>query len=261
MTYTLLNADCFEALPTLAEKSVDLVLVDLPYGCTFCSWDIKLNLQRMWVELKRVCKRECVYVFFCTTRYGYELIESNKRWFSYDLVWPKSKYGGYLTAKKAPMRLHEMIYVFRRPEGKCTYNPQMRPGGRIYPARTLPDSTNGLYPRNTKCTYGNATGERYPNSVLQFNNPAKRHGHPTEKPLDLCTWLIKTYSNEGDCVLDFTMGSGTTVEAALCCARRCIGIEKDPAIFAVAEKRIRDMEETSTFTDFEDPSVSLFTSS
>ena len=106
------NNDCFEILPEIKDGSVDLVVVDLPYAQTACKWDCMIDLDRMWKELKRCCKRDCVYVFFCTTKFGYKLIQSNERWFRYDIVWEKSRKVGFLSANKMPLRKHEMVYIF-----------------------------------------------------------------------------------------------------------------------------------------------------
>jgi len=129
----LYNNDCFEILPEIKDGSVDLVVVDLPYAQTACKWDCLIDLDRMWKELKRCCKRDCVYVFFCTTKFGYKLIQSNERWFRYDLVWEKSRKVGFLSANKMPLRKHEMMYVFKEQQG--TYNPQKTEGKRYIDKR------------------------------------------------------------------------------------------------------------------------------
>lgn len=324
MTY-IVNADCFDEFKNIADKTIDLVVVDLPYGQTDCEWDVKINLNQMWSELKRICKYNAMYVFFTTTKFGYELINSNPRWFRYDLVWEKSRTVGYLSANKMPLRTHEMIYIFadvrdddldncrnlnlrayaekvknyiNRPrheidallgnqgvdhffrsqstqfglptkstydklietfhidqmDGFCNlddlkaeweggirdrncYNPQKTPG-KPYKVKGHKTHT-GVYGKQTSVPDYENPGDRHPTSVLKFNNPSKSL-HPTQKPTDLCEWLIKTYSNEGDVVLDFCMGSGSTIIACLNTNRKYIGIEKDSEIFKVAEKRINE---------------------
>lgn len=380
----LYNDDCFNILPEIKEKTVDMVLVDLPYGQTACKWDCVIDLEKMWIELKKCCKRDCVYVFFCTTKFGYQLIKSNEKWFRYDIVWEKSRKVGFLSANKMPLRKHEMVYVFKEKQG--TYNPQ-KTEGKPYKSMREKQEKNGVYgesklniidnkgdrhptsilqipeapeeqePRQhemiyvfsdtnsddldnsrnielrayfkavhefigkpkkdiiikigqgvdhcfrfnstqfglpTKKTYdalikeynidkmegfrtlddlkkewGEPTynpqktegkpyktkgkgevsiykkkrtstenkGDRHPTTIVKFNNP-KKSVHRTQKPIDLCEWLVKTYTNEGDLVMDFTMGSGTTGVACKNTNRRFIGIEKDEEIFELAYNRV-----------------------
>ena len=108
----MFNDDCFNIFPKIPDKSIDCVIVDLPYGQTSCKWDCLIDLDKMWIELKRICKKKCNYIFFCTTKFGYYLIKSNEKWFRYDLVWAKSKKVGFLSSNKQPLRRHELIYVF-----------------------------------------------------------------------------------------------------------------------------------------------------
>lgn len=392
MTISIFNSDCFDILPLIKENSIDLVIVDLPYSQTSLSWDIAIDLDKMWIELKRCCTKKCVYVFFCTTKFGYTIIKSNPKWFKYDLVWEKSKKVGFLSANRMPLRKHEMIYVFgdkdedktgmndnlqeyanklfksigktkkgikkdigdishfftgknvkqfripiedkynlmiqkykidkldyfipykkliiNKPEN--TYNPQKTLGHKPYkqkqgnqtdtygidkkekvttinkgdrhPTSILkyeepthemvyvmgdpkgthktynPQKTEGHTPYKTKNKSvgyyrekkAGATGfitdnkgTRHPTSilkyeeptVLQFNNPSKPV-HRTQKPVDLIEWLIKSYSNEGDTVLDFTAGSGSTGIACINTKRKFIGIEMDKDIFKIMKDRI-----------------------
>ena len=229
------NNDCFDVFPLLKNKSVDLVLVDLPYGQTACDWDIKINLVDMWNELKRISKDNCQFVFFTTTKYGVELINSNPKWFKYDLVWEKSTNCGFLNTIYMPLRKHEMMYIFNKVGGVKTYNPQKTPG-KPYKVKGQKTDTK-TYAQEKVIDHSNETGDRHPKSVLKFHQNGDKL-HPTQKPLELCEWLIKTYSNEGDLILDFCMGSGTTIEACINTNRNYIGIEKDEKIFEVAKKRI-----------------------
>jgi DNA modification methylase len=476
------NTDCFTYFEKEKDKTIDLVLVDLPYGQTACKWDSLIDLNKMWIELKRICKSDCIYIFFCTTKFGYKLIQSNERWFKYDLVWEKSRKVGFLSANKMPLRKHEMIYVFadsdkeskpldcnqnirdyakfvkqfinkpindiikdvnntqishfftngyqfelptektynkliekynlqdmpgfrdyqslkdeweKIPKTPLTYNPQKTNGKRYtckqgkqtdtygidqqkrvstdnkgdrhphsilqfeepthemvyvfadgsqdeerkpldfnqnirdyakcikqfinkpikdiikdvnntgishfftnghqfrmilendynkliekYKLQEMPEfrdyqslkdewkkipkipktpltynpqktegtsyKTNGMdltksYYRGGEKEYKsepiNNKGDRHPTTILKFNNP-KKSLHRTQKPTDLCEWLIKTYSNEGDNVLDFTMGSGTTGIACINTNRNFIGVELDKEIFKVARHRL-----------------------
>jgi len=477
--FELFNDDCFNILPKIKSKSVDLVLVDLPYGQTACKWDSVIDLKKMWVELKKCCKRKCIYVFFTTTKFGYKIIQSNEKWFRYDLVWEKSRKVGFLSANKMPLRKHELVYVFadnntndldneynlnlrnyfkqiknyigltlkqitnkigrkaehcfyitssqfglptentyndlikeykinemkgfreykslkdewfmpentynpqktkgkpfkvkgsklknncvygsgsvpthenktgdrhptsilhypETPEGKeprehemvylfCnkeennpldfnqpirdyaqqikkyinkpmkeiigvvnnsgithfftkgvqfrmilkkdynvlikeykinemkgfreykslknewfmpenTYNPQ-KTKGKPYKVKGSKLKNNCVYGNDNVPTHGNKTGDRHPTTIVKFNNP-KKSLHRTQKPVDLCEWLIKSYTNENDLVLDFTMGSGTTGVACKNTNRQFIGIEKDKKIFEIAFKRIQEV--------------------
>jgi site-specific DNA-methyltransferase (adenine-specific) len=230
----LYNDDCFNILPTLKEKSVDLVLVDLPYGQTNCDWDVQIDLEKMWNELKRCCTKNCVYVFFCTTKFGHKLIKSNEKWFRYDLVWEKSIAVGFLSANKMPLRIHEMIYVFKNVGG--IYNPQKVAGKPYTSSKNKPCE---IYGTQRNITINN-TGDRYPKSIIKIPNPNKKSLHFTQKPVEICEWLIKTYSNEGDTVLDFTMGSGSTGIGCLNTGRDFIGIEMNEEIFKIAGARIYD---------------------
>ena len=193
----------------------------------------------MWNSLKRICKDKCQFVFFTTTRFGYKLIESNPKWFRYDLVWEKFNAIGFLSANKMPLRSHEMIYIFSKspkPKGtKQTYNPQKTLGK---PWKSKEHKTKkDVYGQEDMPAKENTTGNRHPRSVIKFHQSGKKI-HPTQKPVDLCEWLIKTYSNEGDLVLDFCMGSGTTIEASINTNRKYIGIEKDEDIFEIANNRL-----------------------
>ena len=394
------NDDCFNVFPKIADKTIDLFVLDLPYGQTACKWDSCIDLKEMWIQIKRIMKPNAVILFYCTTKFGYKLIQSNEKWFRYDLIWKKSRKVGFLSANKMPLRQHENIYVFsdadddldnsRNKElrsyaeqvfkfiGKNrtqiaedvgnngihhfyskgvqfgipneknynklieiykidemegfidyktlkskwddemvnTYNPQKTKGkpfidkrggpqkqdivyGKIKHTKQInkgdrhPTSIieheniyvfsdnhityckNGKYgtynPQKTKGkpyktkeriedakiynsgktmirTATKDTTNRHPTSIypetiettiLEHNNPAKSL-HTTQKPTSLCEWLIKTYSNEGDVVMDFTMGSGTTGEACINTKRKFIGVEMDKEIFEIAENRLNN---------------------
>tara|TARA_R110000765_G_scaffold324114_1_gene415760 strand:- start:7 stop:744 length:738 start_codon:yes stop_codon:yes gene_type:complete len=239
------NDDCFNVFPKIADKTIDLFVLDLPYAnkdfgkCTACKWDNTIDLDKMWVEIKRIMKPNAVILFYCNTKFGFSLIKSNIKWFRYDLIWKKSKKVGFLSCNRAPLRQHENIYVFKDKGG--TYNPQKTEG---IPYKTTRKGKVGVY--NTKRTDTENKGDRHPTSIypdtiettiLEHNNPHKTL-HRTQKPLSLCEWLIKTYSNEGDVVMDFTMGSGTTGEACINTKRKFIGVEMDKEIFEIAENRL-----------------------
>lgn len=232
----LYNDDCFNILPKVAGGSVDLVLVDLPYGQTANKWDVVIDLDKMWKELKRVSKENAAFVFFTTTKFGYKLIQSNEKWFRYDMVWDKcGQITGFLMANKMPLRSHEMVYVFYKK--LPTYNPQKTPLER-------PDIRK--YNRTTEDNYGvrkeNYTAtrtHRHPKSILKFENGSRTSSvHPTQKPTNICEWLIKSYSNEGDTILDFTMGSGSTGVACKNTNRKFIGVELNEDYFNIAKERL-----------------------
>jgi site-specific DNA-methyltransferase (adenine-specific) len=236
------NDDCFNIFPKIADNSIDLFILDLPYAnkkfgnCTYYAWDTPIDLNKMWIEIKRMMKPDAIIAFFCNTRFGFALIESNPKWFRYDLVWEKSKAVGFLDANRNPLRAHEMIYIFKKKGG--TYNPQKTEGEPYKTNRAKDQCDNeGIYRKLKRTNKGNNKGERYPRSVLKFKSVSKGL-HPTQKPTELCEWLIKSFSNEGDTVMDFTMGSGSTGEACKNTNRHFIGVEKDNEIFKKAEKRL-----------------------
>ena len=235
----LYNGDCLEVMPTLETNSVDMVLVDLPYGQTACSWDSVIDLDKMWVELERVCKPNANIVFFCTTKFGYQLIKSKEKWFRSDIVWEKEKGVGFLSAKKAILRKHEMVYLFGKPSasGK-TYNPQKTTGHKEFSKRVYEYKNEHIYGITGGADIQN-DGTRYPTSIQKFDYDKKKF-HRTQKPVAMCEWLVKTYSNELDVVMDYTMGSGSTGVACKNTKRNFIGIEMNQEIFNIAKERIEN---------------------
>lgn len=234
-------------MPNLPENSVDMVLLDLPYGCISSAWDCKIDLAELWKNLDRVCKPQAQIVMFCTTRFGFELIASKREWFRYDMVWEKGTSVGFLNCNRQPLRKHEMIYVFSKETG--TYNPQKtlghKPAQRITPHGSKKPTAVDLYGGGCPHIPSKDTDEtRHPTSIIfcQRDNTNKRI-HPTMKPLELCRLLVRQYSNEGDVVLDCCMGSGTSVVAAKLEKRQYIGIEMSEAFYKVASYRI-DKSET-----------------
>jgi len=380
----LYNDNCFNVFPEIKDNHVDLFVLDLPYAnkkfgnCTACKWDTPIDLEKMWKEIKRIMKPNGVVIHFCNTKFGFTLIESNPKWFRYDLIWKKSRKVGFLSANKMPLRQHENIYIFSNEEddtdivrnkelreyskkvfdyintskkdiinklgqgldhffrysssqfslpieenynklieefnidkmenfkpyaemkdleeltiynpqktegkpyktngkGKCgiydskridnenkgdrhptsiiemepdheniyifkdkggTYNPQ-KTEGKPYKSRERIEG-EGVYIKDTyKRTATEDTSKRHPSSILEYKNPHKTI-HPTQKPVDLIEWLIKTYSNENDVVMDFCMGSGTTGVASKNLNRKFIGVEMNKEIYDSAYKRIKE---------------------
>tara|TARA_R110000796_G_scaffold91016_6_gene195123 strand:+ start:308 stop:1036 length:729 start_codon:yes stop_codon:yes gene_type:complete len=237
----LYNDNCFNVFPKIKDKSINLFLLDLPYGQTACKWDSVIDLDKMWVEIKRMMKPDGIIVFFCTAKFGNTIINSNPKWFKYDLIWKKSRKVGFLSANKMPLRQHENIYVFKDKVG--TYNPQKTEGKPYKCKQGKQTDLYGIEEKDQVITKNN--GDRHPTSiiehtVLEYNNPAKSL-HRTQKPVELCEWLIKTYTNEGDIVMDFTMGSGTTGIACRNINREFIGVEMDKEIFKIAEERLNTL--------------------
>ena len=222
-------------LPSLPEKSIDLVLTDLSYGVTACKWDSVILLDKLWDEYRRVAKDTTAFVFTATQPFTTQLIGSCMEWFRYELIWEKPQGTNPLNAKKMPLKSHENIVVFYKKQP--TYNPQMEKGVPYSGFVTKNGATIGDVYGNPKSIHAANLGTRYPKSVLRFKQD--RSGlHPTQKPIPLMEYLIRTFSNEGDTVLDNCMGSGTMGVAAMNTKRKFIGIELDSRYFAAAEKRL-----------------------
>lgn len=234
LTSDLRFGDCLDVLPTLEAGSLDMILADMPYGTTRAPWDSQIDLQRLWPELRRVCRG--AIVLFAQTPFDKVLGASNLPMLRYEWIWEKTNATGHLNAKRAPMKAHENVLVFyaRQP----TYNPQKTTGHVRKTAAKWGDGSS-LYGRQVLDGKVYDSTERYPRSVQTFASDKQRSKlHETQKPLGLCEYLVRTYSNPGDLVLDFCMGSGTTGAACQATERRFIGIESDPAYFAVAQDRL-----------------------
>lgn len=234
--YELHLGDCLEVMKTIPDGSVDMVLCDLPYGTTSCRWDSVIPFEPLWAEYRRVTKPNAAIVLTASQPFTTTLVSSNIKDFRYSLVWDKVGTTGFATAKVMPLRRHEDICVFYRK--KPAYNPQMEIRGS--PRKKGGAKTdNGCYGelRSTE-SYNNTY---YPTSVMVFSNASKRGlVHPTQKPVALMEYLIKTYTNEDQVVLDNTMGSGTTGVACMNTGRKFIGIEMDEGYFKIAQQRIEE---------------------
>lgn len=231
---TLYEGDCFDHMATLPDASVDMILADLPYGTTRCAWDSELPLEALWKEYRRVCRG--AVLLFAQTPFDKVLGASNLGALRYEWIWEKTHATGHLNAKKMPMKAHENVLVFydRQP----TYNPIKTTGHPRKTAVKRGDKTE-VYGRQTFDALPYDSTERYPRTVLTFASDKQRSKlHSTQKPVALCEYLIRTYSNPDDVVLDNVMGSGTTGVACLNTGRRFIGMESDPGHFAVAAARI-----------------------
>jgi site-specific DNA-methyltransferase (adenine-specific) len=233
---TFVNADCFDVFPFIEDKSIDAIICDLPYGTTVCKWDSVLPLDKLWNEYKRVLKPNGVILLTASQPFTTILIANDLKMFKYNLVWDKVAVTNPMLAKKQPMRCHEDILVFY--DKQPTYNPQMRVGVKWSRAGKKQHTTDTLG-QSTLFNNGSDESEmKYPKSIITFSNADKtKNKHPTQKPIDLMEWLIKTYTNEGDMVLDNTMGSGTTNLACIKLNRKSIGIEKEKQYYDVAVRR------------------------
>lgn len=234
MSVELHFGDCLQIMPEMREMSVDLVLADLPYGTTRCAWDSQIPLEPLWREYRRVCRG--AVLLFAQTPFDKVLGASNLRDLRYEWIWEKTNATGHLNAKKMPMKAHENVLVFYRRQP--TYNPQITTGHIRKTAAKWGDGSP-VYGRQVLDGKVYDSTERYPRSVQVFASDKQRSKlHPTQKPLALCEYLIRTYSNPGDTVLDNCMGSGTTGLACMNEGRSFIGIESDPVSFATAQSRL-----------------------
>ena len=229
--FDLRHGDCLEVMKSIPDKSVDAIITDPPYGTTACKWDAVIPFAPMWEQLKRIAKDRAAVVLFGSEPFSSALVMSNVKMFRYCWVWDKKQTGNPFLAKKQPLKLHENILVF----GGSTYLPQMRKGKM----RKKGGGSKSLIFGNTD---EKINDEYYPTSLLEIANCAERAGriHPTQKPVALLEYLVKTYTQEDETVLDFTMGSGTTGVACANTGRKFIGIELDGGYFEIAQKRIRE---------------------
>lgn len=251
----LLHGDCLELMKTLPDKSIDLFICDLPYGCLSnnrvakrvgelkdkndpnsnivvenrpCNWDIKIDLKQFWIQVERLCKDDHTPILhFCNTKFGNELINSNPSWFRYDLVWEKTNPVGFLSANKKPMSSHENIYVFSK-KGANYYRKDIEGDfPRIIGGTTKSNTYNTTLPNTTR----DNIGLRCVKSVFTFANKKGKGNHPTQKPLDLYTFLIERYSKEEDTILDPTFGSCNSGLASKQLNRKYIGIEMNEEFY------------------------------
>lgn len=228
----MIIGDCLEILPALPASSVDLVLADPPYGVTRNAWDCRIDLQRLWPELRRVTKPSAATVLCAAPPFDKMLAASNLAEYRYDWVWEKGNATGHLNAKRQPLRAHEYLLVFYR--DPPVYNPQKTTGHRpVNSFYTRHSGTN--YGAAAACRAGGGATDRYPRSVLRFASDKQRdHRHSTQKPLALMSYMIRTYSNPGATVLDFCAGSGTVGRACAAEGRNFVGIEIDAEAAAKA---------------------------
>jgi len=232
----LIQGNCLTEMQNIESGSIDAIITDPPYGTTACKWDSVVDFQLMWEQLNRIIKPNGAIVLFGSEPFSSALRMSNIKNYKYDWVWVKESGTGFLNAKKQPLRNNEQISIFYRKQ--CIYNPQMiGDEKRIIKRKNKPQPTEnyGFSMQPTESTYYG----RHPNNTLIFNRD-KGKQHPTQKPVALMEYLIKTYTNESETVLDFTMGSGSTGVAAKNLNRSFIGIEKEEKYFNIAKERVRN---------------------
>lgn len=223
-----------EVMKIFPDKNFDMILSDLPYGTTACEWDTIIPFEPLWGQYKRIIKDNGAIVLTASQPFTSMLVMSNLKMFKYEWIWEKTRGVGFLAAKKMPLRVSENILVFYSKQP--TYNPQ-KFKGKPYKAHPGGSKSNGIYGRDSAFFHkGNEEGNMFPRNVIKFK--IERGLHPTQKPVALFEYLIRTYTNEGDIVLDNCMGSGTTLVAAKRTGRRAIGIEINEKYCKIAKQRL-----------------------
>ena len=240
---TLFLADCFDIFPSIPDKSIDAIIADLPYGTTACKWDSVLPFDLLWTEYERIIKDDGCILLFASNPFASALVMSNPKLFRYEFIWDKVIPTGFTMANYRPMMQHEMVLVFSK--GKMTYTPK---GGylKFNPQKTKRDKPIKGYAVTSSFLHDvtfdrkeRIYDEKNPTSIITFKKDKKRE-HTSQKPLELLEYLVKSYTNEYDTVLDNTMGSGTTGLACLKTNRQFIGIEKEKQYYDVAVRRLSE---------------------
>ena len=232
----LIQGDCLEVMKVIPDKSIDAIICDLPYGTTACKWDSIIPFEPLWEQYKRIIKDNGAIVLTASQPFTSALVMSNPKWFKYEWIWNKKAGGNFLNANRTPLAIHESVLVFYKKFG--AYNPQMTigktrsKGGKKY-------KNNGVY-GDYKEMPKKIYNQYYPKSIIDdcSNSSRKDRVHPTQKPVALMEYLVKTYTNQGDTVLDNCMGSGTTGLACKNLGRKFISIEQDANYFEIAKTRI-----------------------
>ena len=241
----IICGDCLEIMKFIDDKSIDMILCDLPYGTTACKWDAVIDLELLWNHYERIIKDNGAIVLTANQPFTSLLVTSNLKLYKYNWVWNKNRGGNFVHANYQPLRVSEDILVFGKfattYSSKAVYNyrPQMEQGEPYSRGKINNVIWNG---RSVKCghIHNNESGLRFPKNIININNSNNKNIHPTQKPVALFEYLIKTYTNTGDTVLDNCLGSGTTVLACINTGRNYIGIEKEPKYFEMANKRIEE---------------------
>lgn len=244
------NMDCFDGFKQIDDKSVDMILCDLPYGITKNRWDSVLPLDKLWIEYDRIIKDNGCIALFSAQPFTTDLIQSNRKLFRYDLIWDKVLSSGFLNSHRMPLRRHEVICIFYKNPPK--YNPIMEIRGKPKDKSKKKDSlSNGNSCYGSYKAFQNKNNEYFPTSILQFSNGNhnNRRLHSTQKPIELMKWMILTYTDVGDLVIDNCAGSCSTGIAAYDTGRRFIGFENDQEIFYKANKRLQEHMSQITIFD------------
>lgn len=255
MDYEIFNEDCLNGMSKLADGSVDAIICDPPFGTTDSYFDVKVPIEEMWAQFNRVTKHDAAIVLFSQLPFAVDLINANRKMFRYEWCWHKPKACGFLNANKMPLRAHENILVFYR--ALPTYNPQFSTGKPYarYQKEEPRDRARVYQGRGASFT-ANDGNHYYPRDVVTFSTPApnskdEKRIHPTQKPIALMEFLVKTYTNEYEIVLDATMGSGSTGVACVNTRRKFIGFETDKNFFEAAKKRLQAAENLRAQNIFE----------
>lgn len=243
MKNQILLGDCLELMKDIPNESIDMILCDLPYGTTNCKWDVIIPFDKLWEQYYRITKPNAVIVLFSTQPFTTALISSNMKDFRYSLIWDKIRAAGFLNANRMPLKQHEDINIFYK--AQPTYNPQKyidKPYDKTkYNGNKMDKNVLGVYISQSSKN----EGERFPKSILTFSQNWRRQDqiHPTQKPVDLLRWLIRTYTNESELVLDNTAGSGSTAEACLEENRQFIVMEKEQKYYDIIQQRVNKFYE------------------
>lgn len=232
----LKQGDCLDLMKNIPDKSIDMILCDLPYGTTARNkWDKTISLIELWNVYNKIIKDNGAIVLFSQMPYSATLVQSNQKMFRYEIIWEKTQGTGFLNANEMPLKIHENILVFYK--NLPTYNPQMRLGFKPYKTKSSPNSSYNYHNGIGNC-FTKSDGKRYPVDIIKFDYDRKERFHPTQKPVALLEYLIKTFSNVGDTILDNCMGGGSTGIACINTNRNFIGIELNEKFFNIAKERI-----------------------
>lgn len=232
----LYNGDCLEIMKSIPDKSVNMILCDLPYGITACKWDTIIPFEPLWEQYKRIIKDNGAIVLFASQPFSSKLLCSNIKGFKHEWIWQKEKGVGFQVAKYRPMQEHEHILVFTRNGERVNYYPLKEKREKIIKSKGAVSKSGSCHLAYfSKQTY--TYDDKYPTSIKKFKRD-KNKIHPTQKPVALLEYLVKTYTHEGEVILDNCMGSGSTGVACVNTGRGFIGIELDPGYFKIAEERI-----------------------
>ncbi len=232
----LFQGDCLDIMPLIPDNSIDCIITDPPYGTTACKWDSVIPFDKMWKQLNRIIKTNGAIVLFGSQPFTSALIMSNSKLFKYEWIWKKSRPANFMNAKFQAMKIHENIIVFGI--GKTKYNPIKELGNKNHATKSRNSFKESIYNERQPIRPPDTNEMKYPKSIIEVKSSNNiKNEHPTQKPLELMEYLIKTYSNENDMILDFTMGSGTTCLAAKNLNRKFIGIEKEPKYYEIACQR------------------------